>query len=99
MTTNRQFGGAGVGTVSFGAAPGSDLATLVITGQTRILSTSVISVGLQVAPSIDHSADEHIIEDMIVRAGAIIPGVGFTIYVQAGNFPLHGSWNVQWSWR
>jgi hypothetical protein len=82
-------GGAGGGTtiysgkaeVSFGAFPGGFEATAVITGQTAILATSRLAAWVDLLASGDHSADEHRIEQsLVVRAGNIVPGTGFTIY-------------------
>lgn len=67
-------------TINFGAFPGSSDATLDITGQTGIDSSSVVHAWLQPTDTDDHTADEHRVETISVMAGNVIPGTGFTIY-------------------
>lgn len=78
---------------------GSDTATAPITGQTTMVSASVIAVALEVKDSADHSADEHFVEEIEILAGSIVAGTGFTIYARTGNKKLYGKFNVAWSWR
>lgn len=70
------------GTVAldFGAFPGASDASIVVTGQTFIGAASRVEAWLRLEASVDHSADEHLIETIRVAAGAIVPGVGFTVY-------------------
>lgn len=75
----------GQGVVDFGAFPGGQEASLVITGQTGILATSFINASILIADSADHSADEHWIEPIEIRVGNIVPGTGFTIYARNVN--------------
>jgi len=90
-------GGRGVAVIDFGAS-GKDIASLAITGQTGILSGSAIIVSILAIPSADHSADEHIAEEIDVFAGDIIAGTGFTIYTRTRSLALKGAWNVAWIW-
>ena len=91
-------GSATVGTaiVDFGA--GADLASVVITRQTGITATSFVMADLASIASADHSADEHVIEPIVVTPGAIVPGVGFTIFARTGNVEVFGKWTVKWMW-
>jgi hypothetical protein len=75
-------GAYSVTTIDFGAFPGSSDASLTITGQTGIDTSSVVSAWLQPADTDDHTADEHRVETISVMAGNVIPGTGFTIYAQ-----------------
>lgn len=75
-------GAQGLTTIDFGAFPGSSDASLAITGQAGIDSTSVVTAWLQPADTDDHTADEHRIETISVMAGNVIGGTGFTIYAQ-----------------
>jgi hypothetical protein len=75
-------GAYGSTTIDFGAFPGSSDASLTITGQTGIDTSSVVSAWLQPADTDDHTADEHRVETISVMAGTVIPGTGFTIYAQ-----------------
>lgn len=75
-------GAQSVTTINFGAFPGSSDASLVITGQTGIDTSSVVNAWLMPTDTDDHTADEHRVETISVMAGNVIPGVGFTIYAQ-----------------
>ena len=91
----------GTGVVNFGAVPGSDIATLVVTGQGDILSGSFVEAYLVPTSTADHSADEHLIDGPRVIAGAISAGVGFTVYALATDRPgsrLYGSFTIAWVW-
>jgi len=80
IPTSRLPGAAGVAEIDFGAFPGGSDASVTITGQTRIASTSAVQAWLQPAATADHTADEHRVETITVTAGNITPGVGFKIY-------------------
>lgn len=71
---------SGTGIIDFGAFPGQSDTSLVITGQSGILSGSVVSAWLAPIGTADHSADEHLMETIRVIAGNIVVGTGFTIY-------------------
>lgn len=109
----RSGGGATVGeaVVDFGAFPGKTDATVTVTGQAGILSTSTVQAWIVPKATTDHSADEHVIDAPEVLAGAISAGVGFTIYAaeKRVNYPpqqlrpinqprTYGKWSVAWSW-
>ena len=70
----------GTATVDFGAFPGSSHATVDVTGQTAILSTSLVEAWIMPKDTADHLADEHVVESIRVVAGAPTAGVGFTIH-------------------
>jgi hypothetical protein len=86
--------------LDFGAAPGSESASVAITGQAEILSTSVVEAWVDVpaAGTADHTPDEHWVEELRVRAGNIVPGVGFTIYGIIGLGKAIGTFRVNWVW-
>lgn len=69
----------GTASLDFGTFPGASDASVVITGQTGILSSSLVEAWIFPADTADHSADEHIIETIKVVAHTIVPGTGFTI--------------------
>lgn len=98
----------GTANLDFGAFPGSSMASVDITGQTDILTTSFIRISLRPEATDDHSADEHLVETISVNAGNIIAGTGFTIYgvnTSQKNTPdnvgtlIYGVWKVNWEWR
>lgn len=74
------MGAQGNTTVDFGAFPGSSHATATVTGQAGILGTSCAEAWIRAEASADHSADEHVVESIQVRAADIVAGVGFTIH-------------------
>ena len=80
---------------------------MVITGQSGILSGSLVEAWIRLEDSADHSADEHRVETLKVMAGNIVAATGFTIYgvntSQLANHGqgtrLYGQWNVSWVWN
>lgn len=86
--------------VSFGAFPGSDTASLAITGQTSILNTSKVEayVDPTAGSTSDHSVDEHIAVDIDVRCSNIVAGTGFTINLATRSLRQIGGYNITWVW-
>lgn len=72
--------GQGTTVVDFGAFPGKSDVSLAVTGQTSILSGSLVEAWVSLTATADHSSDEHQLEQLRVRAGAVSAGVGFTLY-------------------
>jgi len=72
----------GTATVDFGAFPGKSDASVVVTGQTAILTTSEVIVRIRPEATADHSSDEHWVETIEVFAAEIVAGTGFTIYAR-----------------
>lgn len=99
----------GTSTLNFGSFPGVAKASVAVTGQTSILTSSSIEawISLNTATS-DHSTDEHQIENFKLTAGNIVAGTGFTIYGEAfspvgtnmvpANI-VYGSWTINWRWQ
>ena len=75
----------GTATINFGAFPGASDASVAVTGQTGILSGSFVEAWITPATTADHSPDEHWVESIVVVAGNIIAGTGFTIYARINN--------------
>jgi hypothetical protein len=90
----------GVATVDFGAFPGGPEASITVTGQTGILSTSQVEAWVRCEPAgtTDHSMDEHFVENLEVRAGNINPGVGFDIRVYCTLGTTYGQFSINWVW-
>lgn len=102
------MGATGTTTIDFGVFPGASDVSLAITGQTGIVSGSLVEAWLRPVATADHSADEHVIETIKVVAGNISAGVGFTIYAVNTNqisdpdgkgTRLYGTWTVAWVWN
>jgi len=92
---------SGSTTVDFGAFPGDDMASVAVTGQTAILSGSLVEAWILPAATTDHTSDEHVVESIEIFAGNIVAGTGFTIYGRnggSGDTQIYGKWNVGWVW-
>lgn len=87
-------------TVDFGAAPGTGGTgtTVTITGQAGILTSSDVEAWVRCESSADHSADEHFVENIRVRAGNIVAGTGFDIVPECLLGTTFGVFNVSWVW-
>ena len=66
--------------LAYGAFPGASDASAAVTGQGGILAGSLVEAWVALAASTDHSADEHLVETLAVKAGNIVAGTGFTVY-------------------
>jgi hypothetical protein len=64
----------GVATVDFGAFPGLPEATVDVTGQTGFVTTSLINAWVEPVATADHSVDEHLIENIEVKAYFVTNG-------------------------
>jgi hypothetical protein len=100
FNTSSGGGGAGIAELDFGVN-GSDMASvfLVLNDAGIQILTTAISVELRGMGTADHSYEEHYIEQMDVRAGNIVNGVGFEIMGVTRNVKLFGKYSVFWSWR
>jgi len=70
--------GSGTSIIDFGS--GAPMATVTVTGETAILAGSLVYCWIKPEATVDHTADEHIIESIKVVASDIVAGDGFTIY-------------------
>src|SRR5262245_906194 len=77
------MGAQGTSTINFGTFPGASDASVAVTGQGGILAGSLIEAWIVLTATADHSADEHLVDAPVVRAGNIVAGTGFTIYAAA----------------
>lgn len=101
----------GTAVVDFGVFPGKSDAFVAVTGQSGILSTSLVEAWL-FGSTADHSEDEHRIEQLRVFVGNVVAGTGFTIYLTHDNqvtprkgdpgegqgTRVYGQWKVAWAW-
>lgn len=93
--------GTGTATIDFGASPGSNEASVAVTGQTAISATSkaeVFVMGDDTATA--HTASDHRYLPQLASftAGTPSAGVGFTIYGRSihklqGQFALRFVWS------
>jgi hypothetical protein len=97
------MGAQGTATLTFGAFPGASDASVAVTGQAGILSGSLVEAWVLPAATADHTADEHIVEELSVLAGNVVAGTGFTVYgvhrPSLGDTRLYGTWNIGWVWN
>lgn len=87
--------------LDFGAAPGTNVATVDVTGQTGILGSSNVECWIQGSDhSDDHNAYEHALAPQLfsVLPTTITPGVGFTIQGTSLTQRISGNWSVRWVW-
>lgn len=75
------MGAQGSTTIDFGAFPGKSDASVAV-AETGVSNhpTSLAEAWLVPVATADHTADEHLVETLQVRAGPCVAGVGFTIY-------------------
>ena len=94
------MGATGTAIVDFGAFPGTDIATLAITGQSSITGSSMVEAYLDptAADTADHSSDEHLVADIDVRCSALVAAAGFMINLIGRDSIHYGKWNVIWVW-
>jgi hypothetical protein len=103
------MGASGTATVDFGAFVAatsiaghpSTHAQVAVTGQAGIVVGSLVEAWIRAEPAgtAQHSMEEHIIEALIITAGNIAAGTGFTIYAEV---PFGGTWGtftLGWCWN
>jgi hypothetical protein len=95
-------GGAtgGTATINFGAAPGTNIASLAVTGQAAIGTSSRIKVWFQGGSTADFNEYEHLFilpGSVSLVAGTIVNGVGFTIYATT-QLRIRGNVVCRWEW-
>lgn len=71
--------GSGTSIIDFGSS-GAPIATLDVTGETAILSGSLVYAWIKPEATTDHSVGEHLVEDIKVVAADVVAGTGFTLY-------------------
>lgn len=109
-TTGRGFptagGGGGTGatvgtaTISFGSTPALE-ASVVVTGQTEILSTSAVDAWIVRTTTADNGEDEHEMAAVMLRLipGSIVASTGFTITAISSWSFATGDFEVNWRWQ
>lgn len=89
---------AGTSTLNFGYTQNGDYQTsVVVTGQSGILSTSNICIYLMGDTTVDHSPDEHLLAGLTFISETVVPGVGFTIQAFS-SVGVMGLFTVRWFW-
>lgn len=90
----------GTATIDFGAFPGSNEASIAVTGQTSILSTSKCEAFVMSDDTTsDHTAADHRYFAAFagLSCGTPTAGTGFTIYARSTE-KLQGTFALRWVW-
>jgi hypothetical protein len=96
---NATMARAGQATIDFGAIPGASDTNLAVTGQDDIAAGASVEAFIIPTATVDHSADEHVVDPPRVCAGNVVAGTGFTIYANyPGPMLAYGKWTVGWRW-
>lgn len=89
----------GTAVLDFGSFPGSNEASVSITGESGISGGSKTDAWIAAVATSDHSINDHAYAAALVgvTTGAPTAGVGFTIYGRSEH-QLTGQFNVEWAW-
>lgn len=92
--------GTGTATIDFGAHPGSNEASVAVTGLSAISATSKADAFVMADDtSASHTASDHRYFESFasLSCGTPTAGVGFTIYARSLE-KLTGTWTVRYVW-
>lgn len=90
----------GTVTIDFGAFPGSNEASVTVTGQADISATSKAEAYVMADDtSASHSASDHRYFAQLVglSCGTPVAATGFTIHARSFQ-KLIGTWSIRWVW-
>lgn len=93
-------GSVGTATIDFGSYPGSNEASIAVTGQADITSNSKAEAFLMGDDSTsDHTASDHRYAGCFINltCGDPSAGIGFTIYGRSTE-KMQGTFKVRWVW-
>lgn len=88
----------GTATIDFGASPGSNEASIAVTGQTTISATSKVDAFVMADDTTsDHTASDHryFVALAGLTCGTPTAGTGFTIYARSTE-KLQGTFALRW---
>lgn len=90
----------GTAVLDFTSTP-ADEASVVVTGQTGIVSGSHVEAFFMRESTGDNGVDEHEMAAALCRlvCGSIVAGTGFTIYANSIGDAAIGTFNVRWVWN
>lgn len=90
----------GTATIDFGTYPGSITASVTVTGQATILSTSSVRVWFQGTDStVDHSDYEHLFAPSYIILSCSSISVGSSFQISAiSQVKITGTFKVRWEW-
>lgn len=90
----------GAAILNFGAHPGSNEASVAVTGQSAISATSKVEAWIMADDTTgDHTASDHRYLATLsgLTCGTPTAATGFTIYARSTE-KLTGQWAVRWVW-
>lgn len=89
----------GTAIIDFGAFPGSNEASVAITGESAILAGSLVDAWFRAEASADHNVQDHTWAPTFISIICSVPtaGTGFTIYARALE-RITGKLNIDWAW-
>ena len=90
----------GIATINFGSHPGSNEASVAVTGEATITATSKVEAWIMADDTTsDHTANDHkyFAAFVALTCGTPSDGVGFTIYARSLE-KLVGTFKVRWVW-
>ena len=90
----------GVAEIDFGAHPGSNEASVTVSGQAAITAGASVEAWIMADDAtVDHTADDHKYAPLFLHltCGAATAGAGFTIYGRSAE-KLTGKFAVRWVW-
>lgn len=87
----------GTATLNFGSAPGTNVVSVAVTGQTSISAGSHVDAWIMGTTTATHNLEEHLWVPLNIRCGNIVAGTGFTIYAST-DLRLTGTFTVHWVW-
>jgi hypothetical protein len=90
-------GAQGSVTVDFGT--GKIDTSLAVTGQGGIVSGSLVEAWLSGLSTSNNLTDAGFAEDMLVFAGDIVAGTGFTVYAFCKFGRAFGQYVINWVWN
>lgn len=99
-TTGSSSGNFGTATIDFGGFPGSNEASIAVTGEASILGTSKCQAFIMSDDtSLDHTASDHKYVGIWLNltCGTPTAGIGFTIYGRSSE-KLNGKFSLRWTW-
>lgn len=90
---------AGSATIDFGSWPGSNEASVTITGQSSITADARVEVRLAAEASGDHTAADAAYAALFIALTCSAPaeGEGFTIHARSSE-KLTGTFTARWAW-
>jgi hypothetical protein len=89
----------GTAVIDFGPYPGSNEASVVVSGQTGIAPSTVVTLQVPYTASLDYTEADHAYIAALASfvPGSIVTDTSFTIYGRSVH-KMQGRINVQWTW-